>query len=76
MPKSMDPILPMLSILGYWAVILGTLEVQVRVAGAAYIGVSETAASMKTAYVERSDVRDEMRWTARPFWSHTAKFAV
>ena len=28
-PKIMDPILPVLSILGYWAIILGFLEVQV-----------------------------------------------
>ena len=30
MPKRMDCILLILSILGYWAIILGTLEVQVR----------------------------------------------
>ena len=28
-PKSMDPILPILSIVGYWAIVLATLEVQV-----------------------------------------------
>ena len=27
-PKMMDPILPVLSILGYWAITLGLLEVQ------------------------------------------------
>ena len=29
MPKIMDPILPILSVFGYWAIVLGTLEVQV-----------------------------------------------
>ena len=29
MPKGMDPILPFLSISGYWVIILGTLEIQV-----------------------------------------------
>ena len=29
MPKRMDPVLPILSILGYWADVLGTWEVQV-----------------------------------------------
>ena len=29
--KIMDPILPILSILGYWAIVLGSLEVQVLV---------------------------------------------
>ena len=29
MAKIMDPILPILSILGYWAILLGSLEVQV-----------------------------------------------
>ena len=29
MPKIMDPILPILSISGYWAIILGTSDVQV-----------------------------------------------
>ena len=30
MPKRIDPVLPTLSVLGYWAITLGTLEVQVR----------------------------------------------
>ena len=30
MPNIMDPILPILSILGYWAIALGTLEDHVR----------------------------------------------
>ena len=30
MPKTMDPLLLVLSILGYWAITSGTLEVQVQ----------------------------------------------
>ena len=31
MPKTMDPILPIVSVLGYLAIILGTSEVQARI---------------------------------------------
>ena len=43
MPKTMDPTLPILFMLGYWGAILGTLEVQVvpKHKGLSWLAVKE-----------------------------------